>query len=169
MNKIEVKLANRSDMRALAKIQVDSWSVAFKDILSKKTLEKYQDVEEFTNFFESVFDSKKGTFYIAYLDEKPCGEVFWCDSDEEDNLDCVEVVAFHSLKETWGKGVGKAMMDRTLQDILKSGKYKAYLWVFKDNYRARKFYEKCGFKSDGVERISDLDGALEVRYWRYII
>lgn len=169
MNKIEVKLANKNDMQTLAKIQVDSWTVAFKDILSKETLEKYQDVEEFTTFFESVYDLKKGHFYVGYLDGKPCGEVFWCDSEDEENLDCVEIVAFHSIKESWGKGVGKAMMDTVLQDILKSGKYKAYLWVFKDNFRARKFYEKCYFRADGVERESKLDGAIEVRYWRYII
>ena len=41
-----------------------------------------------------------------------------------------------------------------------------HLWVFKENTRARRFYEKHGFHSDGSERVSEFDGALEVRYVR---
>ena len=39
-----------------------------------------------------------------------------------------------------------------------------YLWAFQENARARRFYEKNGFYWDGSERVSEFDGALEVRY-----
>ena len=39
-----------------------------------------------------------------------------------------------------------------------------FLWAFKENKRARRFYEKHGFRWDGSERISEFDGAVEVRY-----
>jgi RimJ/RimL family protein N-acetyltransferase len=60
------------------------------------------------------------------------------------------------------------MIDKSLIDILKSGKNKVFLWVFKDNIRACKFYEKCGFKADGTEKISKFDNSVEIRYVRKI-
>lgn len=39
-----------------------------------------------------------------------------------------------------------------------------YLWAFKENHRARRFYEKNGFVWDGSERVSEFDGAMEIRY-----
>jgi RimJ/RimL family protein N-acetyltransferase len=42
------------------------------------------------------------------------------------------------------------------------------LWVFRDNARARRFYEKAGFTADGAEERSELGGAVlhDVRYTR---
>ena len=44
------------------------------------------------------------------------------------------------------------------------GDQPVFLWAFKENKRARRFYEKHGFRWDGSERVSEFDGALEVRY-----
>lgn len=40
----------------------------------------------------------------------------------------------------------------------------AAIWAFKENHRARRFYEKNGFVWDGSERVSEFDGAMEIRY-----
>lgn len=37
------------------------------------------------------------------------------------------------------------MMERVLKDVKKAGYKKIILWVFKENERARRFYEKNGF------------------------
>jgi len=74
-----------------------------------------------------------------------------------------EIVALHSLPESWGTGLGKAMLETALQQI---GERPVFLWAFAQNVRARRFYEKNGFYWDGSERVSEFDGALEVRYVR---
>ena len=53
------------------------------------------------------------------------------------------------------------MLKEALDQI---GSQKVFLWAFKQNTRARRFYEKHGFHWDGAERISEFDGAPEVRY-----
>lgn len=83
---------------------------------------------------------------------------FLCWSDTEDGT---ELVALHSLPESWGTGLGRAMLTEALSQI---GDRPVFLWAFKENTRARRFYEKCGFHWDGSQRISQFDGALEVRY-----
>lgn len=73
-------------------------------------------------------------------------------------------MALHSLRESWGSGVGRALMDRAQADITALGKRRVFLWVFQENRRARRFYEKCGFLPGGEchgERFGD---AVETRY-----
>ena len=88
-----------------------------------------------------------------------CGDQgFLCWQETEDGA---EIVAIHSLPESWGTGLGHAMLTEALKQI---GNRPVHLWAFKENTRARRFYEKHGFRWDGTERISEFDGALEVRY-----
>ena len=55
----------------------------------------------------------------------------------------------------------------TLAEALRQiGDGTVFLWAFRENRRARRFYEKHGFRWDGTERISEFDGATEVRYVR---
>ena len=79
----------------------------------------------------------------------------------QETSDGTEIVAIHSLPDSWGTGLGHAMLTEALNQI---GDRPAYLWAFKENTRARRFYEKQGFRWDGSERVSEFDGALEVRY-----
>jgi RimJ/RimL family protein N-acetyltransferase len=53
------------------------------------------------------------------------------------------------------------MLEEALGQI---GDCPVFLWAFQENRRARRFYEKHGFCWDGTERVSEFDGALEVRY-----
>lgn len=159
---IEVRPAERKDMEALAMIQTSSWKKAFENILSVDTLEKYTNPEECKTMLENVYDAQRGFFYIGYLDEKPCAELFWCEGNEMQ--ESAEIVALHSLSGSWGSGIGKAVMDRAIEDIRQKRFKCIYLWVFTENRRARRFYEKCGFVSDGERHISSFDEAEEMRY-----
>lgn len=163
MNKIEVRLAERCDVDELGKIQTSSWKSAFSSILSSDTLEIYTDVVKCTEMLERVFDANRGNLYIASLNGKPCGELFWCETGE-DMPQNAQIIAIHSLENSWGTGIGKAMMNRALSDIQIRGKSIVSLWVFKDNLRARKFYEKCGFIYSGEEKNSNFGDVIEVKY-----
>ena len=127
-------------------------------------MEKYTDAEKCVQMLERVFDSGIGHMYIAGIDGKACGELFWKSADERD----AEIVALHTLKRVWGRDVGRALMDKALTDIAENGFFAVTLWVFKENIRARKFYEKCGFAPTGQERVSAYDRAVEVQYRRIL-
>lgn len=79
--------------------------------------------------------------------------------------DGTEIIAIHSLPESWGTCLGSAMLTVALNQI---GNQHVFLWAFKENTRARRFYEKHGIHRDGSERQSEFDGALEVRYVKRI-
>jgi ribosomal protein S18 acetylase RimI-like enzyme len=56
-----------------------------------------------------------------------------------------ELICIHSLPNNWHKGYGSMMMNRVLKDIKESGYSEVVLWVFRENLRARAFYEANGF------------------------
>ena len=54
----------------------------------------------------------------------------------------------------WGLGVGRALMEAALANL--SGYSRACVWVLRGNERAIRFYRRCGFSPDGVEKMLKL-------------
>ena len=65
------------------------------------------------------------------------------------------------LAEYYGKGVAQKLMKAGLQQL--TNYPQVCLWVLKENKRAIRFYEKCGFVPNGEELISSNIGATEIR------
>ena len=77
-----------------------------------------------------------------------------------------EIVSIYVLPEYFGKGYGSALF-RFMTEKLRALRYdKQYLWVLKENYRARRFYEKMGFAFNGDEKSTEICGEklIEVCY-----
>lgn len=155
---ITVRGAKREDSAVLARIMVSSFRAGFGEIISRETMEACADLDHCTRMFEGLFDAGGMHFLLGELDGKACGEVVWADSGE--------ILAVHSLQESWGSGLGAAMLERAMEDMRANGLNYGNLWAFAENRRGRRFYEKHGFRWDGSQRVSEFDGAMEVRYER---
>lgn len=153
-NDVAVKMAEFSDVKHLSEIMVQSFRSAFAGFVSKETMDACTQEENCRAMLEGIY--REGNMH--FLMGGSSGMLVW----REDGP-WTEIVAIHSLPESWGTGLGKAMLDAALEQI---GEKPVYLWAFAQNTRARRFYEKNGFCWDGTERISEFDGALEVRYVR---
>ena len=147
-----VRMAKAADMALAANIMVTSFRTAFADFVSPETMNACTDPDNCRAMLENIYHQGKIRFLIG------SDRGFLCWSDTEAGT---ELVALHSLPESWGTGLGHAMLTDALQQI---GDRPVFLWAFKENVRARRFYEKHGFRWDGSERTSQFDGALEVRY-----
>ena len=60
-----------------------------------------------------------------------------------------ELFTIYVLPETWGLGVGRALMRETLSRLRRHDYTEAVLWVLEDNPRTRRFYERAGWHADG--------------------
>jgi tRNA dimethylallyltransferase len=57
------------------------------------------------------------------------------------------------VPEEWGNGVADRLHDEALRALAAAGSTTARLWVLEDNARARRFYERRGWRRDGSERV----------------
>ena len=149
-----VRNAKYEDMELAASIMVTSFRTAFAAFVSPETMDACTNPENCRAMLEHIYQEGKMRFLMGGNQ----GFLCWQETD-----DGAEIVAIHSLPESWGTGLGYAMLTEALKQI---GDRLVYLWAFKENTRARRFYEKHGFRWDGSERVSEFDGALEVRYVR---
>ena len=149
-----VRNAKFEDMAIAANIMVKSFRTAFAPFVSQVTMDTCANPENCRAMLEHIYQVGKMRFLMG----GDQGFLSW-----QENEDGVEIVAVHSVPESWGTGMGHAMLTQALDQI---GDCTVHLWAFKDNTRARRFYEKHGFRWDGSERVSQFDGALEVRYVR---
>lgn len=147
-----VRNAEFEDMKQLGYIMSVSFRTAFAGFVTKQTLDACTQRDSCIALLEGIFREGKVHFVIG----ENSGMLAWQNLE-----DAAEIIAIHSLPESWGTGLGHAMLMEALGQI---GEKSVFLWAFKENKRARRFYEKHDFYWDGSERISEFDGAPEVRY-----
>ena len=147
-----VRNAEFEDMKRLGHIMSVSFRTAFSDFVTEQTLDACAQEDNCIALLEGIYREGKMHFLIG----EDTGMLAWQEVE-----DGTEIVAIHSLPESWGTGLGHDMLTYALKQI---GEKPVFLWAFKENKRARCFYEKHGLQWDGSERISRFDGALEVRY-----
>ncbi len=69
----------------------------------------------------------------------------------DDLDDAGEVYAIYVLKEYYGKGVGRALMNAALREM--DSFRQVAVWVLEGNGRAIRFYTKCGYRFDGRKQV----------------
>lgn len=161
---INIRKVKVGDANTLAFIQTESWKSAFNSILSKEDLDRYTDLNEAINLYSKLLNENIGNGFILTIDENPHCIAYWDKTRDNEMEGYSEIICIHSLCDNWGKGYGTEMMNHILSDIKNSGFSKVMLWVFKENYRARKFYEKQGFVL--TEKFKEFSNAIEVMYCR---
>lgn len=164
---IYVRPAVETDLPALARIMVDSFRAGFAQFVTPETMVRCTVPENIEAMLRELLRSGSVRCYLGLADGVPCGELLWGVDPERE--DASELLALHSLPESWGSGLGKALLDAALADMTAAGCERVVLWAFEENRRGRRFYEKHGFAWDGSRRISEFDGAAEVRYARALL
>lgn len=164
VDNIQIRKVQIGDEKILAYIQTESWRKAFKNIISKKEMEQYADINKAEEMYEYLLSNNIGNGNLLFINNKPHCIAFWDKIREEDMDGYAELICIHSLEDNWGKGYGSMMMEHILKDISAVGFEKVMLWVFEENTRARRFYEKHGFVKTDKKKM--FGNAVEVMYCR---
>ena len=141
---IEIKKLQTDEFKGKAYVHWKAWQEAYIGIVDQSyldtlTLEKCEEIAY--KWPDNIYVAKDG--------EKVVGFVGYGECRNEDLSGAGEIFAIYILKEYYGTGVGKALMEKGLE-ILNNPLIA--VWVLKDNARAIRFYEKCGFRFDGTEK-----------------
>jgi len=165
---MEIRKALPNDALEYASCHVASWQSAYKDIVPDEYLNKLSVEKWAEKFRNNLKELKEYSYFSAVHENKIIGILIIGKSSDQDKPGTGEICAIYLKKEYWSKGFGKEMMDYALAS-LKGEKFdEVILWVLEENGRARRFYEKCGFVSDGTKKEITLGKVLtEIRYVYY--
>jgi diamine N-acetyltransferase len=93
---------------------------------------------------------------IAVSDQEPVGAACVTDGWLE---------GLYVVPKRWGTGLGDELHDRALDEVRGLGSSSCRLWVLEDNSRARRFYERRGWRENGESRVVEFPpNPLDVGY-----
>ena len=164
---VTIRDAVPGDEKVLAFIQTQSWKAAFRDIIPADTLGRLTDCQKAEEMYTRVLGKPEIRVALESVDGRSHGITAWSKNRFDLGDDTAELICIHSLPEGWGRGFGSAMLERTLGEMARAGFNRVILWVFAENSRARRFYEKHGFSPTGKTQTAY--GAEEVMYQKQLI
>jgi GNAT superfamily N-acetyltransferase len=157
---VRVRRARPGDARAIAAVQVRSWQAAYPGIVPDGFLRSLS-VEDRAARWESIFRESASTVFVA---EDDGGLVGWISvgpaRDADARPSTGELWAIYLAPERWREGAGRALWAHGRTHLEGAGFADVIVWVFEDNQRARRFYERMGFAPapEGT-RLMELGGA----------
>lgn len=140
------------DEASLAYIQTEGWKAGFQGILSDEILQRCTQLDRVTAMYRHMLEEKIANGYLLKVDGEPHCIAWWDATREKDMPGYAELICIHSLPNRWRMGFSSRMMETVLHDIKAAGYSKVMLWVFEENARARRFYEKHGFATFGKRK-----------------
>ena len=92
-------------------------------------------------------------FFLAYNDRVPVGYVRIRNGESLPELSgrqAIEIARIYAVQSSLGKGVGSALMQKSIEVAIKLKKDVIWLGVWEKNQRAISFYQKWGFEKFGT-------------------
>ena len=142
------------EVRGKAFVHWRSWHEAYSGIVDRT----YLDALTLDKCVEIAFRWRENVL-VALDGERVVGFSGYGNCTDDDLPNAGELFALYVLPEYYGTGVGRRLTDAALALI---GQPKVALWVLKNNRRAIRFYEKYGFKPDGIEKTVKLGSPVPV-------
>lgn len=146
----------------ISNIYESSWKYAYKGIIPQGYLDSIP-----TGRWADGIDQVGWNNLVLIESGKMIGTASFGKSRWEKYRDYGEVVSIYFLPDYIGKGYGKLLLNKCMEELKQCGFSKVLLWVLEENHRARKFYENNGFVSSG-EFMDNNIGGKDVREILYI-
>lgn len=161
-----VRPARMGDDAAIAHVHVEGWRETYPGIVPARVLDRL-DTESRRLYWRSAIVNRRmaETVFVAEVDGTVAG--FGVCGREQVGLRDYdgEFHALYLLRHAQGRGLGTSLMAAMAHSLAGRGMAAATVWALRDNWRARRFYEKLGGRLI-ADRPLDFDGTrvMEVAY-----
>ena len=147
------------NVESAARCHMECWREAYTGVIPRERLAALLSIERFRDLWQRMI--KEGRLVTIAVDQDSVIGFANAGSAWEPGVDVdVQLFAINVRQSYWGTGVGQRLLDEAIGDR------EAFLWVFRDNARARAFYVRNGFQPDGAERTEPFLGPVEMRMVR---
>lgn len=163
---MEIRKAAINDVKDISRIHALSWKSAYKGIIPQTYLDELKE-DFWVPAFEAWINDNVITAQVILVSGSLVGCVAYGKARDKSLHNWGEVVSIYLLPEYFGRGYGSKLLESALSDLKHSGYQNIYLWVLKQNQRARHFYEKNKWRcNEDDECICEIAGKqlTEIRY-----
>jgi threonine dehydratase len=168
--RLTIRPLRPGDAEALGAVHVRAWQTAYRGLLPDAYLANLTAAQRAAHWAEVLGREPRprGARLGAEQDGRVVGFILVGAAPGDAASRTGEVYALNVEPDSWGAGVGQALLAAGVGHLRDSGFAEAILWVHPGNVRARRFYEAAGWRPDGVGRRQELLGVEvdEIRYRR---
>lgn len=166
-----IREARLEDAEAIVDVHIRTWQVAYKgllpdDLLASLDGQRLGRIQRWQRSIQAP-ESPRHRVLVAESDGRIVGFAgLGPTRDPDAEADTGEVYAIYVHPDLWDWGVGRELFARATSLLLEFGFRAASLWVLDTNERARRFYERAGWRTDGATKSETRRSAVlnEVRY-----
>lgn len=139
---MKIRRATKNDLERISEIAKISFPLACPPDADKAELDQYVSTKLATRIFQKIYQDAANNLWVAEIDSQVIG---FCLLNII-NSSNAEISRIYVLPEHHGSGGAAMLIDSAIR-LAKSQNIKdIVLSVFSGNARAKKFYEKIGFK-----------------------
>jgi GNAT superfamily N-acetyltransferase len=165
MSSVRVRQAHAEDVKAMARIHVQSWQETYRGLMADEILDQPGFVERRERFWAAALGDERylaNRVAVAERGGQLVGIAMAGPAQDPDAHWPVQLGVLYVLAAEHGTGAGGGLLAAVI------GNDHAGLWVADPNPRAQAFYRKHGFRPDEArkhDRDLDID---EIRMVRYV-
>ena len=157
------------DVAAMCVVRVRSWRAAYTGLMPQAIIDAIDLGTSWMNWSTAVRmpPIPSAGITVAGPPGSVCGfSVVSACRDEDADHDVGEVRLLYADPTAWDRGVGAALLQHAVDTLRSIGFDELRLWTLRENDRARAFYERHGWTSDGAEQVTEhpQGSYVEVRY-----
>lgn len=154
---IKIRLARPGDVSEIANVHVNCWRETYRGLLPSEYLSKLNFRKKIDAWQKVIGEKEKFTVIIA---EDRVGVIGFATVEAARDSGWQghgEVSSIYLLSRFKGRGVGKALLQAGMKDLLKRNFSQAYCWVLQGNPTIQ-FYEHTGATYSGVSKDDEIAG-----------
>ena len=165
---VTVRLAGAADADEIGRIQVETWRAAYTGLMPNEAIAEFDISARQRLWREGLARTPRpgsATFVVEDGGEvvgfASVGAAREGEAEQE-----AELYAIYLHPSCWGRGIGRALLQRAEESMRSSGFREAVLWVLEGNERGERFYRAAGWEHDGGSKLDEFQGAAvtELRY-----
>lgn len=164
---MRIREALPRDAEAIADIHVRSWQTAYRGQLTDDYLDSLSVEERLEQHRRALEAPGEHRTWVAEERGRVVGFAVTGPSQDADADERTgELYALYLDPERFGRGIGKRLLERAVEDLRDRGFRTATLWVLGSNEAGRRFYEREGWRADGLTTSERVDCEMRptVRY-----
>jgi RimJ/RimL family protein N-acetyltransferase len=143
---VTVRPARPEDARGIAEVHVRTWQTAYRHAFPAEVLDQLSVDERESRWRRWLEEGAR--VWVAVDSDAIVGFIAVGPSRTKENV--AELYSIYVLPEQWGSGAAHKLMAAAVNWFLDEQYAVAMLWVLADNPRARRFYEREGWRFDGT-------------------